>query len=127
MSDENKSFSFSYSGKLNGELEQIKKKYSHEETDEKIKKVRALDRDVEFISTMIAIFSGLCGSTLIISGVVWLIKDHLSAFAGILFVASGVFIVSSVPFFYVKIYNSVKSHYAPRILALIKEIEQNQF
>jgi len=126
MSDENRSFSFSYSGAINDELEQIKEKYIPKETSENMRRLHNLDKRVDFVSTMISILFGLFGSAHIISGVIWLIKDFHSDAVGGLLTVSGILIASAVPFLHSKIYNLIKAHYAPKIIALIKEIEQNQ-
>lgn len=126
MNDANKFFSYSYSGAINDELEQIKEKYTPKKTSENMRRLRALDKSVDFVSTMISVLFGLYGSAHIIIGVIWLIKDFYSNTTGAFLTVSGVLITSAVPFFHSKICNLIKAHYAPKIIALIKEIEQNQ-
>ena len=125
MSDKNKAFSYSYSAAINDELEQLKEKYTPRKTNEKLKKIRALDKRVDFISTMISILSGIGGSALIVGGVIFIIKDIYPDFAGLLMTASGMLIISAVPFIHTRIYNLIKARYAPEILELIKETERN--
>lgn len=125
MSDDNNSFSFSYSGAINEELEQIKEKYTPKDVNKKTKKIHALDKKVDFTATMISIFLGIFGSAFAICGTIWIIKDIYSGFISITTTLSGVIISAMVPFIHTKIHSLIKSHYAERILALIKEVEQN--
>lgn len=126
MSEKRNSFSYTYSGAVNDELEHFKEKYTPKKVNEKIKKIRALDKNVDFISTMLSITTGLLGSALIIIGVIWLIKDFYSNLFGGLFTFFGIMIIAATPFLYFKIHSVIKAYYSPEILALIKEIEQNQ-
>ena len=121
----NNTFSYSYSGGTKTELEQFKEKYSPKQTTEKMKKIRSLDKRVDFISTMISIFIGIIGSFFLVSGTIFMIKDLLPFTAGISMAAIGLLIVTAVPFIHTSIYNLVKKHYAEQILSLIEEIEQN--
>ncbi len=125
MSYTNKSFSFSYSGATNDELEQIKKKYTQKEVNEKMKKVRSLDKNVDFISTMLSILFGISGTAFLVTGVTWLIKGFPSSAVSIMIGVLGIVIIAVMPFLHTKMYSLIKAHYAPEILALIKEIEQN--
>ena len=125
MSEENKAFSFSYSGAYRDELEQFKEKYTKKETTEKIKKIRRLDKTVDFVSTMISIFFGLCGTALIITGCIGTIKQ-MAYPESIVMLIAGIVIIASVPFLHMRFYNLVKLYFAPKILDLIKEIEENQ-
>ena len=124
--DDNKAFSFSYSAASNEELEHFKKKYSPNEPTEKIKRVRALDKRVDFITTMISIALGLCGTALLLAGAIQAIKNVFPLPYNIIILAIGLAIDSVVPFIHGKIYRKLKSYFAPQILALIREIEQNQ-
>ena len=126
MSNENKEFSFSYLGTLNEELEQIKEKYTQKKVNEKIKKIHALDRNVDFISTMISIFIGINGTSFLITGTIRLIKALSSVPVCIFTIILGIILIAAVPFIHTRIYNSVKAHYAPKILSLIEDIEQNK-
>lgn len=121
----NNTFSYSYSGGTKTELEQFKEKYSPKQTTEKMKKIRSLDKRVDFISTMISIFMGIIGSFFLVSGIIFMIKDLLPFTAGISMAAIGLLITTTVPFIHSSIYNLVKKHYAEQILSLIEEIEQN--
>ncbi len=121
----NNTFSYSYSGGTKTELEQFKEKYSPKQTTEKMKKIRSLDKRVDFISTMISIFMGIIGSFFLVSGTIFMIKDLLPFAAGISMAAIGLLITTTVPFIHSSIYNLVKKHYAEQILSLIEEIEQN--
>lgn len=121
----NNTFSYSYSGGTKTELEQFKEKYSPKQTTEKMKKIRSLDKRVDFISTMISIFIGIIGSFFLVSGTIFMIKDLLPFTAGISMAAIGLLITTAVPFIHTNIYNLVKKHYAEQILSLIEEIEQN--
>jgi len=76
MSNESKPFSFSYSGAISDELEQIKEKYTPTKVNEKTKRVRSLDKRVDFSSTMLSICIGLFGTALLISGVIYIIAFH---------------------------------------------------
>lgn len=126
MGNENKSFSYTYSGATNDELEQIKIKYTKKEVNEKMKKIRALDKRVDFISTMLSISLGIFGTSFIIQSTIWIIKGITDLTVSIPMCILGILLASTVPFLHAKIYSIVKAHYAPKILALIKEVEQNQ-
>ena len=127
MKDDNKAFSFSYSGAAIDELEQFKEKYSPVEPEEKIKRIRALDKRVDFIATMISITLGLIGTGFLISGVIQIIKSDSGLIMGIVQTAIGLFLSAAVPFLHAKIHKRVKKYYSPQILSLIEEIEKNQF
>lgn len=126
MSEENKSFSYSYYGAINEELEHIKEKYTKKDVNEKMNKIRAIDNKVDFISTMLSIFSGLIGTCFLISGTIGIIKGFSETTISIVAISLGIFLISAAPFMHKKIYNKIKAHYAPKILSLIEEIEQNQ-
>lgn len=118
-------FSISYSGELKDELEQFKTKYSPRETNERMKKLRTLDKRVDFITTMISIAFGMLGSALLIAGTVFLIKAVLTVFLSCLLIVAGSAIVAVVPFIHGRTYLFIKNLYAPKILELIDEIERN--
>lgn len=126
MADKNKSFSYSYSGAVNEELEQLKEKYTPKKVSEKIRKIRTMDKKVDFFSTMFSIFLGIIGSSFLIIGTITLIKNLFSAPVCFITILIGIVTMSAVPFVHVRIYNFIKQHYAPEILSLIKEIEHNQ-
>ena len=126
MAEKNKSFSYSYSGAVNEELEQLKEKYTPKKISEKMKKIRTLDKKVDFISTMISIFLGIAGSCILTTGVIMEIKNLFSFYVCFITILLGVMVMATVPFIHAKIYNFVKLYYAPEILSLIKEIEHNQ-
>lgn len=127
MKDNNKAFTISYSGASKEELEQYKEKYTPKAYTEKMRKLRAYDRSVDTIATMISIVFGMAGSAVLVLGSIYIIKDGLPTLPGVLMTFFGVAVDSVVPFLYSKIYNSLKKYYAPKILALIKEIEENKF
>ncbi len=126
MADKNKSFSYSYSGAVNEELEQLKEKYTPKEVNEKMKRIRIMDKKVDFISTMFSIFLGIIGSIFLITGTIILIKNLFSTSVCFITILIGIVTMATVPFIHAKIYNFIKQHYAPEILALIKEIEHKQ-
>ena len=125
MNNENNSFSFSYSGATTDEFKELKEKYTPKRTNKKIKKVHFLDKKVDFYSTMISIVLGIIGICLIAIGIISKINGCFSSMH-IAAVIAGILIISTTPFLHFKIQNSIKAYYAPQILALIKEIEQNQ-
>jgi len=127
MKDDNKAFTISYSGASKEELESYKEKYTPKAYTEKMRKLRAYDRSVDTIATMISILLGMAGAALLILGSIYIIKEELPTLSGVLMTFFGVAVDSSVPFVHTKIYNALKKHYAPKILALIKEIEENKF
>lgn len=123
---EGNAFSITYSGAVNEELEQIKQKYSQKEPDLKIKRIRALDKRVDFISTMTSIFTGLGGTVFAAISIILTVKDYCSLPVGVLLLLTGIIIIAAVPFLHGRIHSSVKSYYSPEILTLIEEIEQNR-
>lgn len=126
MNDENKSFSYSYSGKTNDELEQIKEKYTQTRTNQKLNEIRRLDRRVEFLSTMLSIGLGIVGTFLLVCGIISIVASRDNLIIGSICTLLGLIIDSTVPLVHFKIATRIKSYVAPQILALIKEIEQNQ-
>jgi len=119
------SFSYSYSGATKDELEMFKEKYTPKHTTEKMKEIRSLDKRIDFIATMISIAIGLFGSVALVMGTIMLIKDQLSVpFNGVL-VLGGLLIAATNHLVYGRIHNFFKSIYAPKILKLIQEIENN--
>lgn len=126
MADKNKSFSYSYSGAVNEELEQLKEKYTPKKVSEKMRKIRTMDKKVDFFSTMFSIFLGIIGSIFLTIGTIILIKNLFSTPVCFITILIGVVTMAAVPFIHTKIYNFIKQHYAPEILSLIKEIEHNQ-
>ena len=126
MNNENNSFSYSYSGSLNEELEHIKAKYTKKETTEKIKEIRKLDKLTDFISAMTSIFIGLSGTSLIYTGTVKMIIHSLDLRLCTFLIIIGIIIITSAPFIHTKIDSIIKSFYAPEILNLIEQVEQNK-
>lgn len=126
MENNNNSFSYSYSGVYRDELEQYKEKYAKKNVSEKMKKIRTLDRTVDFIATMVSIFIGLCATASLIAGTVILIKQLTPLTSGIFLSVIGVAVIATVPFIHTRIYNAIKEYYSPKILSLIEEIEQNK-
>lgn len=126
MNENKRSFSYSYSGATNDELELIKEKYTKKQENINIKKVRRLDKRVDFLATTISISIGLLSVAIIVNGVIWLMKDFPSVVIGGLMIALGLLVASVVPFLHSKIHSLIKAHYAPIIIALIEEIEQNK-
>ena len=127
MKDDNKAFTISYSGADNDELKMLKAKYTQSQKNEKINEVRRLDRRVEFISTMISIGTGMIGSFLLVHGIVFLVQNPEKLIWGSISTLLGLFIVSFVPMLHFKILKLIKKSIGPKILALIKEIEENKF
>lgn len=122
---EQKAFSITYSIKTTDELDAIKKKYTPQQTTEKLKELRFLDKKVELIPVLISIIVGIIGSKLIVLGSIGLIKEFFSAVPGAIILLSGLMIIAANPFFHTVIYNAVKKHYTAKILSLVEEIEEN--
>ena len=118
-------FSISYSGGLKDELEQFKTKYAPKETTERMRRLRALDKKVDFIAAMVSIAVGMFGSALLIAGTVFLIKAVFTIFVSCLLIVPGTAIIAVVPFIHSRTYIFIKNLYAPEILRLIDEIERN--
>ena len=126
MSNKNNSFYFSYSGASNDELQHFKEKYTQTATNHKLQEIRRLDKRVDFISTMISIVLGLTGTVLLAHAVIFLLQNPDNLFSGSAAAVTGTVIISTVPIIHNKITDQIKKLMSPRILALIKEIEQNQ-
>lgn len=126
MEKENNAFSFSYSGAGKEELEYFKVKYMPGNTNEKIKKMRAYDKNVDLFSTLTSVIIGLIGSVAVVYGTIFIIKEQLSDLHGAIMLIAGLIVVSFVPVFHGKVYAFFKSIYTPRILSLIKEIEKSK-
>lgn len=124
MKENNNVFSYHYSGSTNEELERFKKKYSGTEPEESLKKIRSLDKSVDSISTTISIFIGICGTALLIAGITQLLKNVFPLHFNIILMAAGLITDAAVPFIHNRIYRTLKNLFAPKILELIKEIEQ---
>ena len=103
----------------------MKEKYTQKNSNEKIKKLRTLDKRVDFIATMISILTGILGTCFSAAGIISIIKDFHSLPAGIALSVTGFLLITVVPFMHTKIHNSIKSLFSPKILSLIEEIEKN--
>lgn len=125
MNDNSKSFSISYSGAANSELQKLKEKYTLNETNYMLEKVKRLDQRVDFISTILSIALGILGSALLISGTIIIIRNIHLLTLSLVTTTSGLIIVSVVPLIHSKVSQYIKKRTAPKILAMIKEIEQN--
>lgn len=126
MEKENNAFSISYSGAGKEELEHFKIKYMPGNTNEKMKKLRAYDKNVDLFSTLISVIIGLIGSVAVVYGTIFIIKERFYDLYGVLMLVAGLLVVSFVPVFHSRVYAFVKDFYAPKILLLIKEIEENK-
>lgn len=125
MSNENNTFSYSYSGANNDEIRHIKEKYTPKQVDEKMKKIRLLDKSVDFFSTILSILIGIFGTCFLIGGTIIIIKELLPLTQSIALAFFGLIVIAVVPFLHSRFYNVLKKHYGPRILSLIEEIEHN--
>ena len=123
---DSKAFSIRYSGETNNELEQLKEKYTKKESNQKMKRLRALDKRVDFISTMTSIFTGIMGTAFTAASIICIIKDLCPLPVGVVLCISGIVIIAAVPFLHGRIHSSIKNYYSPEILTLIEEIERNQ-
>ncbi|MGN0447320.1 MAG: hypothetical protein ACI4GC_02095 [Acutalibacteraceae bacterium] len=131
MQKSDKSFSISYSGRQDDDLSIIKAKYMKTEMDEKIKEVKRLDKSVDNYATMLSIFIGMIGTFFISTGIFNLIYFKLPFFSyahilGMILILCGLLICSSTPFIHYMILEKRKEKVRPKILELIKEIEENQ-
>ena len=126
MSNSNKAFTYSYSGAVNDELKEIKKKYSMEEPAKKLRRIRKLDKRVDFVSTMISIALGMIFTTVLVRGGIIAYSNQAITSSEIIQIVFGILGSSVVPFVHSKVYKLAKKHYGTEILSLVEEIEQNR-
>lgn len=126
MKDNNNSFSYSYSGATNDELQKIKEKYTVSEKNRKLNEVKRLDARVDFTATMISIAIGIIGTFLLVHGIIFIVQNPEKIFYGSAAALFGVTVAAVVPIIHFKIAAVIKKRTAPKILSLIEEIEQNK-
>lgn len=120
--NENKSFEYTYSAKQQKEIEDIRKKYLPKEED-KMEKLRKLDRAAEKPGTIVSLVMGVLGTLLLGVGMsctmVW---SETFLGLGIVVGCLGIAIVSLAYPVYKKITKKQREKIAEQILALTEEL-----
>lgn len=131
MSDDNQSFSYSYSAKEQEEIKKIRERYTSqpESRESKMEQLRALDASVTKKGTTAALIAGILGALIMGSGMSLVMTD-LGKDLGIpypLGIAIGVLGMVGVALAY-PIYNHItkkeRQRIAPEILRLTDELMQ---
>jgi cytochrome b subunit of formate dehydrogenase len=118
----NEKFEYTYSAKNRQEIEKIRKKYLPHEED-KMEKLRRLDRQAERKGTVISLFVGIIG-TLIFGLGMCLCLEWSVFFWGVILGISGMVILAAAYPLYSKITKSERERIAPEILRLTEEMSQ---
>ena len=133
MENNNSSFSFSYSAKEREEIERIRNKYTQQETpsEDKMQKLRDLDRRAEGRAKCISLIFGIMGSLILGTGMSFIMTE-LGSVLGLDFTASLVIglivgvigmITCAIAYpVYKKTLASIKKKLAPEIIALSDEL-----
>jgi hypothetical protein len=133
MENNNSSFSFSYSAKEREEIERIRNKYTHKEApgEDKMQRLRDLDRRAEGHAKCIALVLGIIGSLILGTGMSFIMTD-LGSVLGldltkslVLGLISGVvgMITCAIAYpVYKKALASAQKKLAPEILSLSDEL-----
>lgn len=119
---ENKSFEYTYSAKQQKEIENIRKKYLPKEED-KMEKLRKLDRDAEKPGSVAALIMGIVGTMLLGVGMCCTMVWSDSFFVlGIVVGCLGIVILSLAYPMYKRITQKQRAKIAEQILALTEEL-----
>lgn len=133
MENNNSSFSFSYSAKEREEIERIRNKYTQQEatSEDKMQKLRDLDRRAEGRAKCISLIFGIIGSLILGTGMSFIMTE-LGSVLGLDFTASLVIglilgvigmITCAIAYpVYKKTLASIKKKLAPEIIALSDEL-----
>ncbi len=130
MQKSDNSFSISYSGKQDEELSIIKAKYMKTDDDRRIKEVKHLDKSTEDFATVVSIFIGMIGALLLSGGICVLFYSSAELLSGIklfaiIVIVIGIIVCSATPFLHCFVLERRKEQITPRILELIREIEES--
>lgn len=119
---ENKSFAFTYSAKQQKEIDEIRKKYLPKEED-KMERLRRLDKSTEKPGTMAAIIVGVMGTLLLGIGMCCTMVWADSVFLlGIVVGVIGIAILSTAYPLYKNVTRKQREKLAGQILALSEEL-----
>ena len=133
METNNTSFSYSYSAKDREEIEKIRKKYSPDvvETENKMQRLRRLDKKAEQQAKAIALSLGVIGSLILGTGMSIVMTDlgealglgaAASAIVGGSIGTVGMIICAIAYPVYKKVIEKVRKKLAPEIIALSDEL-----
>ena len=133
MENNNSSFSFSYSAKEREEIERIRNKYTQQETpcEDKMQKLRDLDRRAEGRAKCISLIFGIIGSLILGTGMSFIMTElgsvlgldfTASLFIGLILGVIGMITCAIAYPVYKKTLASIKKKLAPEIIALSDEL-----
>lgn len=117
-----KKFSYTYSPSRNAEVEDIRRKYLPSvKTDERLEKLRMLDRKCERPGMWVSILIGICGTVILIIGMILMFSSERYALGILLGIAGLAVMSSALPVFGI-ITQKRRRLYAAEILKLSEEI-----
>ena len=122
---ENKSFNYTYSASQQAEIDEIRRKYLPEEPkkEDKLEKLRRLDKSTEQKGTMISIIIGVVFTLIFGTGIACVLQWGLFAI-GIVLGAVGVTgIIAAYPV-YKKVIEIQRAKIAPEIIKLTDELKK---
>ena len=123
--DNNEKFEYTYSAKQQSELENIRKKYIHQE-ETKMERLRRLDKSAERSGTIISIIVGVIG-TLIMGFGMCLCLEWSQFIAGVIIGIAGMVILGLAYPIFKYVTKKQREKIAPEILRLTEEIERENF
>ena len=117
-----KKFSYTYSPSRNAEVEDIRRKYLPSvKTDERLEKLRTLDRKCERPGMWVSILIGIFGTVILIIGMILMFSSERYALGILLGIAGLAVMSSALPVFGI-ITQKRRRRYAAAILKLSDEI-----
>lgn len=119
---EDKGFQYTYSAKEQAEIKAIRQKYVPRE-ENRIEKIRQLDRHVTQKATAIAIFAGVIGTLIMGGGMsLCLVGGGGYYFLGIPLGIVGLIILAPANYVFMKVSEKEKEKIAPEIIRLTDEL-----
>lgn len=124
MEDKKETFEYTYSARQQAEIDEIRRKYLPKEED-KMERLRKLDRDATKPGTMWSIVLGIIGCLVFGFGMCCILVWADSLFVpGIVVGIIGMMMIGMAYPLYVKITKKQREKLAPQILALTEELSK---
>ena len=119
-------FIYTYSPLKNAEVEEIRRKYlpSEHKPDERLERLRQLDRSCEFPGQIAAIIAGIIGTALFAFGMITMFGSQLYVSGSMMSIGGLLIMAAAVPIFHT-ITKKRREQLAPEILKLSDEIEND--
>lgn len=122
---ENKSFNYTYSASQQAEIDEIRRKYLPEEPkkEDKLEKLRRLDKSTEQKGAMISIIIGVVFTLIFGTGIACVLQWGLFAVGIVLGIVGMAGIIAAYPV-YKKVTEIQRAKIAPEILRLTDELKK---